>query len=278
MSLRVAFVGTGKWGRLLHKSLASVGCTCVGYERGNPSAPVPAGFGRPMRWQDMVGDPHVDALVLCAPPEKTTQVALACAAEGKPCIATKPLLLEQVPTIRAPLYVDFWRLWSNSWANFKREAFARKESHLEVAFFGAGPLRAFPGTLDYGPHVLAYLLELGADLGSWSSNFEPCPQGELLQVSGRNGRSWTARFGNGAASGVRWLGLNNGPTLNEEPLVMQCTGCPEERKDEVLRAMCRSFVSDVVEGFADQRWLRLSCDGMRYLRAMRELARKVERN
>lgn len=279
MTLRTAHVGVGKWSRVLQKSLASVGCTCVGYERGNPSAPVAAGFGRPMRWQDMVGDEHVDALVLCAPPDKTTEVALTCAAAGKPCIATKPLMLEQVPPITAPLYVDFWRLWSNSWLQFKREALARKDSHLEVAFFGAGPMREFPGTLDYGPHVMAYLLELGSDLGSWTSTFEPCGQGELLQVAGRNGRTWAARFGNGAQSGVRWLSLaNGGPTLSEEPLAIQCTGQPEERKDEVLRAMCRSFVADVVEGFADQRLLRLSCEGMHHLRAMRELARKVGEN
>lgn len=283
-SLRLAYVGVGRWARKLNGAFTGLGHRAVAHVRKTASMPFSAtgavprldGFGIHYGdWRPLIEDKSVDALVLCATPEVVTEAALACAAAGKPCLATKPLMLETPPAISAPLYVDFWRLWSEGWQRF-REEYAVGTYPLAIDFFGGGPVRTFPGSLDYGPHVVAFLHEMC--IREWrAAAFLPAQQGELLLATGEHeGRYWSARFGNGATSGERKL--VSGIALVEDPDFIRCNGGVPERKDLVLQAFCRSFASDVLEGFANDRLLRLSCDGMQELRKMRELAGKVSAN
>ena len=207
-----------------------------------------------MHWADMIADPSIDAIIAVAPPEVTTEVALACAAAGKAVMATKPLF-DHPETIRAPFYVDFWRLWSEAQRDMKANQFW---------FAGSGPFRGFPGALDYGPHAIAACIDAGFPELDECHRMPSANGGELFHAvfSGGGDAYVTACFGNGSDGGSRsvWGHEETATHIGSEP------------KSTVLQRFCQSFLNDISEGFVDTRLLRLSRDGMRELRKIRELA------
>lgn len=269
--MRLGFVGMGRWARKLKASFDAEGAIVVASWRAK------MGHGQFDCWGDMFRSPEVmidsediDALVLCAPPDVTTEVALACAAAGKPVMATKPLMLTEAVPIRAPFYVDFWRLWSEA---FERYAKART-TVVNVLMTGSGPIRGFPGLLDYGPHAMAYLHRLLADVKIERAAYDKrAQQGELLVA---DGPGFTFQAGNGDTEGYRSIqspapiaGWNI--ILDETPEHM-VFGEFKEPKELVIRRMCRSFMNDIAEGFVTTEHLDLSCAVMRDLAEVRRLA------
>lgn len=323
MTLRLGFVGVGRWARKLAESFRACGAEVVAYDRKNKhSGEMVKGhcltgangdypFGRfCIPWQDMIADKNIDAIVAVAPPEATTEVALACAEAGKPVMATKPLF-DHPATIRAPFYVDLWRLYSRGWRLFTGPPYpAHCSTNYEL--HGSGPFRDFPGGLDYGPHVMAWVFsQYGLGLEQGGAQRGPMlkyahriasEQGELFSVGGAG---WEARFGNGSpgkgaaidhsgrsARRVGFSGKTEMPDFfmswTETPTTITFEGpvgyaangndygakvIVVERKEDVLREFCQSFLDDVSSGFADTKLLCYSREGMKLLEQIREMAK-----
>lgn len=266
--MRLGFVGVGKWSQKLATAFRACGAEIVAYDRQNAQkvrewgvdswverVPLLHGFGSYMPWRDQLADKSIDAIVAVAPPEITTEVALACAAAEKSVMATKPLF-DHPERITAPFYVDFWRLWSGAQEERRRP---------EIVFHGCGPERGFPGLLDYGPHVLAAILD--ADFTCEVDEAFRRHEGPLelydVRFKTYSGEFVHATFGNGSSIPERnWWG-------NPESALM----IGREAKISVLQHFCRSFLSDISEGFVDTRLLELSRRGMAELRKIREMAK-----
>lgn len=268
--MRIGFVGCGKWASKLATAFRACGAEIVCHDRRTPGLPaedveppwkssyyadVP-GFGEYRPWRDQIEHTQIDAIIAVAPPEVTTEVALACAAEGKPVMATKPLF-EHPASIRAPFYVDFWRLWSEA---------QQKKNWGSGQFWltGSGPFRSFPGAFDYGPHAIAACIDAGfPELDE--CHRMPSETGELFHAvfTGGGEDYVTVCFGNGSTGGTRVIWGHE-----ETPLAIG-----SEPKDEILQRFCQSFLNDVSEGFVDTRLLELSRRGMAELRKIREMAK-----
>lgn len=177
MTFRIGAVGVGPWAQKLATAFRECGAEIVCHDRHMSSKPAP-GFGERRLWSEMITDSAVDALIICAPPDVTTDVALECAKAGKRCVATKPLMLTETPpsyypyrsvddrhpsvalTCSVNLYVDLWRLYSPAWIAMKEELRGKRIERIDVVFCGNGPFRSFNGALDYGPHALAFVFDL----------------------------------------------------------------------------------------------------------------------
>lgn len=283
MTLRLGFVGVGRWGQKLATAFRACGAEIVAHSRNDKSAfgyvldncgggPSLPGFGLLRHdWREMLEDKHIDAIIAVAPPEITTEVALACAAAGKPVMATKPLF-DHPETIRSVFYVDFWRLWAQSRelslifrANFPQRP-------LVIELHGSGPFRDFPGMFDWGPHVVAQLLDTfrnGEPVYDQVGKDTNEAGGELFTVNGRVGdREFTLVFGNGSAKPTRQMMAGNIYVGIEEGTMIGT-----EEKSAVLQRFCQSFLNDISEGFVDTRLLELSRRGMAELRKIREMAK-----
>lgn len=276
MTLRLGFCGVGKWARKLAESFRACGAQVVAFDRkgtpGEHTIKLP-GFGRYQPWRDQLTDKSIDAIVAVAPPEVTTEVALACAAAGKPVMATKPLF-DHPERITAPFYVDLFRLWSAAHQNAKASG-----DYVSIVLKGSGPMRDFPGMFDYGPHAVAAVLDIAdgrsvrlADAVNMSSEL-----GELYGAQYVLGGELTSggglidiEFGNGATGGVRSVSTHRHgdvETVRETP-----THIGHEQKEVVLRKFCASFLSDVSEGFVSTTLLDYSREGMRLLKEIRAKA------
>ena len=237
-------------------------CYCKAFKR-TDHAP---GFGSFMPWRDQLADKSIDAIVAVAPPEITTEVVLAAAAIGKPIMGTKPLW--SVPdTIRAPVWCDFWRLWTYGHAAAKEAWEMDTSRELLCNLYGDGPFRDFPGALDYGPHVMATLLDMQPGLKVRSAKKLNGGNGELFRVEFGPGNI-VAHFGN-AGQGRSDRRLTCGDTEFTEAGDMSWG----MRKDDAIRAMCNAFVADCHEGYGDSRLMDLSREGMKLLRQVREMAK-----
>jgi hypothetical protein len=274
MTLRLGFVGVGRWARKLAESFRACGAEIRFHTRSPSSIAGEAeGFGSFVGdgdWQWMLDRKDVDAIVAVAPPEVTTQVALAAAEAGKAVMVTKPLY-DHPATIRAPFYVDFWRLWSR--AQWKVKANPSLYLRRGVTLVGCGPIRAFPGAFDYGPHVIAAALDAGVPLGAGPLTHlgkdttlpDANNGGETfsLTIKPENYEGIPLRFGNGCAESTRtiWGDTETALAIGDEP------------RADILKTFAQAFLNDVTEGYADPRLLNYSRESMRLLRQIREMAK-----
>ena len=282
MTIRLGFVGVGRWARKLAESFRACGAEIVAHDRSAPARPKQDGliterldgFGYRVPWRDQLADKSIDAIVAVAPPEITTEVAMACAAAGKAVCATKPLF-DHPERITAPFYVDFWRLWSRVWQLAKQE-----EGSLSLVLKGSGPMRSFPGMFDYGPHLAAHILDLadGRSVRLVDSSRVHSETGEVYAGQWMIGGELTyggtlvdCEFGNGASEGVRSLSVHR-PSGSLGTEYETPTHIGDQPKEAIMQKFCRSFMSDVSEGFVDTKLLNYSREGMRLLREIREVA------
>jgi hypothetical protein len=225
----------------------------------------PEGFGTYTPWRDQLADKSIDAIVAVATPDVTTEVALACAAAGKPVMATKPLF-DHPATIRAPFYVDFWRLWSKVHERVKNQEFGYTRN-WRYSMAGSGPLRQFPGLFDYGPHVIAAILDAIPMARLKTADRLPSPDGtDYMSYSfASDGEHVSGAIGNGSPDGWRCIwGQEETPThIGDDP------------KDQIVQRMCQSFLNDISEGFVDTRLLDLSRKSMTELNRIREMTEAV---
>lgn len=281
--MRLGFCGVGRWASKIADQFRACGSEIVAYDRKNPVhvkspyagderrlVPELPGFGKYQPWRDQLEDPRIDAIIAMADPETTTAVALACAAAGKPCMATKPLMLTDMPTIRNVFYVDFWRLWGDRWASARNQLreFAPRRS-IALNFYGTGPVRSFPGSLDYGPHAMAFLLDAFGHADILSATNEVDGASECLRAEiAAGGARFHVAIGNGFPEAQRSISVMfemGGPhTVWDEP--------PTLDKSFEIRAMCQSFLNDIHESNVSAYTLDLSIRGMRLLQQAREMA------
>lgn len=206
--MRLGFVGVGKHAQKMAAAFRECGASIVAYDRQlhpahTAAKPPPERLGQWQPWPEQVASPNIDALIICAPPEVTTEVALACAKAGKRCMATKPLMVSEIPrdlcypmpsgptpedtrsklgylsacnehnrqfnALSSGLHVDLWRLLSPAWQALKAELRGKRLDNLWVNFYGDGPVRQFSPALDWGPHALAFLTDLLPVENSWKS-------------------------------------------------------------------------------------------------------------
>jgi len=245
----------------------------------------PSEWGALMPWRDQILSTNIDALIICAPPEVTTEVALACAKAGKRCVATKPLTVTQPPDNfsghRQCVYVDLWRIYSPAWQALKAEIKGKKIERVSVEFYGNGPQRSFSGLLDYAPHALAFVGDLLGHMPQLTFREGPPGQwrgeADIPMAGSVSNRVTTVRVetGNGFSesqmsvrvkldSGLRYqwrestddgahlflVGGQNHPTL-------ECD------RSLALRSFCRAFLAGEP---SDTLWL--SCDAMKVLMPM----------
>lgn len=273
MTLRLGFVGCGRWGQKLAEAFRACGAEIVCHARSREGMPEAAGFGTLWRgdggWRSMIERPDLDAIIAVAPPEVTTQVALACAAAGKPVMATKPLF-DHPETIRAPFYVDFWRLWSKSHAAASLAVAVNPNADVCINLYGNGPFRSFPGAFDWGPHVIAAVADLFPDYWIMGANKINVGAGETFRVHvADNGsdRSITLYFGN-AQEGPTERSYMVGDWREDE----RDTRIGSEEKAWVLQRFAQSFLDDIAEGFVSNRLLDLSRKSTADIRKIREMA------
>ncbi len=293
--MRLGFCGVGKWAQKLASAFRACGAEIVAYDRrtGDRAAvygagarivgwtegrsgdfPPLDGFGEHMKWPDQIGNPGIDAIIAAAPPDVTTEVALACSAAGKPVMATKPIW-KHPERITAPFYIDLFRLWSSGMRE-SRALLANFPTHaLTVELHGSGPFRDFPGAFDWGPHVIAAAFDLlpGERIDERVSVSEH-NGGQLYEVTGTveqgiaGPRAYRLVFGNGSKSPTRLMRVGRVPVAVEEG-----EHIGNQTKQEVIEAMCRAFMADVAEGYADTRLLELSRRSTEELRRVVEVAK-----
>jgi len=293
---RLGFVGIGRHATRLRDAFLSCGARVEAYDRKDAlNVNVEPAWGKRVPWHAMVWGgydgltPMCDAVVCCAPPDVTAEVAEQCARSGKRLLATKPLLVDWDTS--QPLgavedrsiYVDLWRLYSPAWLALKAELRGKTIRSVHVDFYGNGPVRStHSGLLDYGPHALAFVLDLGLRPELvWRQGEIDTHRGKRIQwfATGRSGGvEVSVSTGNGwqkpvmhvrimatDGSASYWLEDDKGKQsyLTREPdgvsgssaLVLGCD------RDLALRNFCRAFLAG-----EPSDTLRISCEAMRMLR------------
>ncbi len=280
---RLGFVGVGKHAQRMAQAFRECGAEIVAYDRNrlgpdwNPPMPLPLdGFGMRMAWREMVESPGVDAIVCCAPPEVTRAVALECASGRKRLVATKPLMVnwDTSQPLGASedrdIYVDLWRLYSPAWLALKADLQGRKVQSIFINFCGYGPIRStHSGLLDWGPHALAFLLDLGiaAELEWKCTEDGDAGKTKLWRATGTGDTAIVIYTGNRlgcCADGPKQVAVEaaDGDTFtwqenDDSHFYVEELECS---RDLALREFCRAFLrgdpSDT---------LRISCEAMRML-------------
>ena len=293
---RLGFVGVGKHAQRMAAAFRECGAEIVAYDRGTDDRCLHAdfGFGRREKWQTMPLRRDIDAIVCCAPPDVAAQVTRACVVAGKRCCATKPLLVDfddhelqwVADTDDSMLYVDLWRLYSPAWLALKADLKGREIRSVHVDFYGNGPVRTtHSGLLDYGPHALAFVLDLGLKPElAWEH------RGELGWRNSDRQSAW--RYWFGASKQVHVCTGNEAEA--PEMTVLVCTDAGDFRwseqeqrqsygrsgvsgkrngseltcdRDLALRNFCRAFLAG-----EPSDTLRISCEAMRMLQQAERVA------
>lgn len=262
--MKVGFVGVGKWARQLADSFARCGADIVAHCRATGDRA--EDFGQRLQLEEMCLS--VDAIVAAAPPDPTAAAVRLASAFGVPVLATKPLFVEELIDVRATVFVDFWRLWSPCYRALKEIVTGHSVVEVEVTMCGEGPYRSFPGAFDYGPHAIAYLLDLVDEpLVVEGSTRLACGRGELFHVTGRAGDTrFELHMGNGAPRGQRKLNIASSDgrvyQLLEEPdsivLLRERTTIMSTPKDRCLDPMVGNFLCRVATGRHDEWSLTMS--------------------
>ncbi len=289
MTLRLGFIGVGKWARKLAESFRACGAEIVAFDRRAPEQiPHPAvtagkmvpgvtylnqvlpldGFGKYMPWREQLADKSIDAIVAVAPPEITTEIVMAAASAGKAVMGTKPLW-DHPRDLTAPVYIDLWRLYSKTHRTAREKLAADMHAPLCINLYGNGPFRSFPGAFDWGPHVIAAIADLLPNYrisGAYKINRG---DGETFRVHihGRPG-STTLYFGN-AQEGPTDRSYRVGDWCESEDGARIGT----EDKATAMQRFAQHFLNDVSEGFVDTKLLNYSREGMALLRRIREEAK-----
>lgn len=275
--MRLGFVGVGKHARRLAEAFSECGGAVVAHDRERPSEGILDGFGRRMPWREMITAPDVDAIVCCAPPAVTAEVAEA-GALGKRMVLTKPLCVDLLVNPAATyvdlsrtVHVDLWRLYSPAWLALKADLDGKELRSVSVSFCGDGPVRAtHSGLLDYGPHALAFLLDLGLKPElMWQPSQQPgqwiaTGRAGFAEVHVRTGNAWAqpdmcVQVSTADGSRAMWLEAGNWQEYHvsaERPMV-------GNHRDLALRSFCRAFLAG-----EPSATLRISCEAMRILSAV----------
>lgn len=272
MDVRVGFVGVGKWAKKMAPGIIQAGGEIVGHVRqGTEPA---GGMGKLFPdWLRLLT--QVDALVVTGPPLITNQITRACIESGNPVLATKPILLHQIPQLKAPCSVDTARLWSRCFNKLLERCTASGPLSLSFNFFAPGPDRTASGMdvngiFDYGPHVFALLNELydtsfKRGFPFLSISEAHCKNGFIYITGGLGKVPVTLRFGCRAAFGRRQLlvetidghelAYEEGPEVAE--YLVDGILIDTESRGDCIALMCEDFLARVRRWLTDptgERW------------------------
>lgn len=294
---RLGFVGVGRHAQNMAAAFRECGAEVVAYDRSQSEESSVASaaermvkFGSRVPWANMITSRVIDALIICAPPDVTTEVARACAKADMRCMATKPLMWRAPPIwpqmgtvpylpssfdFDSGVYVDLWRLYSPAWLALKADLRGKKIESLHVDFYGNGPVRGFSGLLDYGPHALAFVVDLLGEIpemtwddacgrhrgtGEFVDANSATPSLPLVSVATGNGAAGTSKLVEVVADGTcyQWVEHESDHGLFvQEGQLMAC------QAKLALRAFCRAFLAG-----ESSDTLRISCEAMRVLMPM----------
>jgi len=239
--MKIGLVGTGPWGRKLADKFRSVGLEISVYSRkGGDSV---EGLGVRVNWEDMLfGKNKVEAIVVAAPPEVSLKIAIHAVNAGVPILATKPLMLDRQLSLRAPFFVDYVGLWSPKWKAFKDRAALEP---VTVEFYGKGPVRDFPGLLDYGSHALALVRDLLGRYQALSITNVRTERGLVYVEGDINGVSVDILTGNGAE-------------FSRRRVIMGAQIYEDDKSEDALGILVRDFIEHVKAGHSDRSLLELT--------------------
>lgn len=259
--MRLGFVGVGRHAQKMAAAFRECGAEIVAYCR--KSLEPAEGFG-PRKNIEWVLDFHnCDAIVCCAPPDVGTGLAIDAEIYQQDLCISKPFpMVErmwQAEHMSHQLVIDLWRLYSPAWQALKADLQGKIIKSIHVGFYGNGPVRkTHSGLLDYGPHALAFALDIG---------LSP----ELTWINPGEGR-WEAssgpviiQTGNGfdvPRSRVR-VELSDGAVLTweEHEGRHRYGNVIEHSASLALKSFCRAFMAG-----EPSDTLRISCEAMRLLR------------
>jgi len=156
--MKIGIIGVGKWGRTLARKLTSAGAEIVAHDRATDMV-MPDRFGPRVPWKDMVEGDEVDAVVAATPPDVTADIFRLCQAAMKPCLLTKPLLVDRGSEVTTTTYVDYVHLFSPLWSCLREMLQESDIASMSAVSTGSSSPRAFPASLDYGPHAISLLLD-----------------------------------------------------------------------------------------------------------------------
>jgi len=283
--MKVGFVGTGPWAQTLRNAFVRAGAEVVAYDRSRPE-PRPD-FGQRRHWPDMMDDPEIDAIVAATPPEVTLAVAKLATNARKPVFLSKPFMIEEPLTIRAPLFVDYVRLHSSAYQDVKERCRCLGIREVRVRLYGEGPDRTFPGLFDYGPHAVAFLCDLLGVHAPFTLSNHPLafdtfrrdlPTRELHLATGYwDGIPFDFIVGNGARSVQRELIVmhDNGSrsgyveegasvfSLHEDRTIMMLNA------NDALDRQVDAFLDAVRRQILDPIWVNISAVATRLLSKIR---------
>lgn len=273
--MRLGFVGVGKHAQRMAAAFRECGAEIVCFDRGTGDPrdlvrdPL---FGSRMPWASQVLAPDVDAIICCAPPAVTAEIAADCLIVNKRCCATKPLkwpLLNdsEIADCAGCIYVDLWRLYSPAWLALKADVQGREIRSVHVDFYGSGPVReTHSGLLDYGPHALAFVLDLGLrpEL-RWEHRVEfGMPNSKAPYWFGESERVHICTGNESDAPAMEVLiETTDGKEFRwiEQDALQLCQSVLWCHRDLALRNFCRAFLAG-----EPNDTLRISCEAMKLLR------------
>lgn len=138
--VRVGLIGTGRWGQVYIRTLATLATRCqlthVATSKPVPLARLPSSVTVVTDWHHLL-DSDCEAVIIATPARTHAELVEACVAAGKPCIVEKPLCLdlstaeslhEQVTAANVPVLVDHTQLFNPAYVALKHALAGRQET------------------------------------------------------------------------------------------------------------------------------------------------------
>lgn len=178
--LRLGLIGAGRWGRnyiSTIKELDDAVLACVSSRNPATAALVPAGCQIYTDWSEMIADGDLAGVIIATPPAHHAAAVEACLRAGLGVMVEKPLTMsvadaerlgQTADETRLPVLVDHTQLFHPGYERLKE--LAKSSGRIrDVRSSGGnwGPFRPdTPVLWDYGPHDVAFCLDLLGELPS----------------------------------------------------------------------------------------------------------------
>lgn len=296
--MRFGIIGPGGWGRRVTKTLVANGAEIYCHVR-KSDEPM-EGMGLRMSMNELwTACSHrlVDAVAAFGPPEVVREAYEWCRDLRTPAILTKPLFIERVePEIKSAMIVDYVRLWSPRYKEVRETASALmagsegRPIHVDVDMYGPGPVRGFSSLWDYGPHAVAFLMDVlagqpgGQEIAIGKAMRWPgYEHGEMFHVRGHapGNVTFDLHVGNGSrgvtSKRVRVTVGDEFCEYDELPGWVETTIRGEKSHHVTPNSidhMVKSFLRDVVDDTFDPTTLTLTVEITRFLRGVESLVRQ----
>ncbi len=160
--LRVALVGTGRWGSIIAKTLGTLPECRLAYQATR-------------EWRSLLEKTDIDGIIIATPPSTHTEIALAFIEHGIPVYIEKPLavsavdaqkILDAAQASGAPVFVGHIHLYNPAYQETKK--LSNTIGALKVLVgegANMGPYREdYSAMWDYGSHDIYMMLDLVGEM------------------------------------------------------------------------------------------------------------------